>query len=83
MSLLCCLQNREVSVSEAVNRNAQVLPGEVCIFNVLYRLMYFWGHDEGITTEAVHNANKITVASGGYNTLDWKTVDDIAVIILS
>lgn len=77
MSLLCCLQNRGVSVSEAVNRNAQCYWGEVCIFNVLYQIDVFWGHDEGITTEAVHNA---LLLSGGYNTLTENS-DDIAVIV--
>ncbi|WP_417655052.1 hypothetical protein, partial [Escherichia coli] len=30
--------------------------------SVLYQIDVFWGHDEGITTEAVHNAIKCTVA---------------------
>ena len=62
----------EVSVSEAVNRNAQCYRGEVCIFNVLYQIDVFWGHDEGITTEAVHNAIKCTVAFRRIQYTDWK-----------
>ena len=53
---------KQGGVSEAVNRNAQYYRGEVCIFNVLYQIDVFLGHDEGITTEAVHNAIKCTVA---------------------
>ena len=72
VSLLCCLQNRGISVSEAVNRNAQCYRGEVCIFNVLYQIDVFLGHDEGITTEAVHNAIKCTVAFRRIQYTDWK-----------
>ena len=72
VSLLCCLQNRGISVSEAVNRNAQYYRGEVCIFNVLYQIDVFLGYDDGITTEAVHNPIKCTVAFRRVQYTDWK-----------
>ncbi|KAE9862084.1 hypothetical protein GP982_21010 [Escherichia coli] len=57
-----------------------MLPGDVCIFNVLYQIDVFLGRDEGITTEAIHNAIKCTVAFRGGNTLTENS-DDIAVIV--
>lgn len=49
-----------------------MLPGDVCIFNVLYQIDVFWGRDEGITTEAIHNAIKCTVAFRRIQYTDWK-----------
>ncbi|EFN7413678.1 hypothetical protein EHR23_24350 [Escherichia coli] len=49
------------SVSEAVNRTAQCYRGGY-IFNVLYQIDVFWGRDDGITTEAAHNAIKCIAA---------------------